>query len=465
MKTTIFYVGVILLFSLQSTATFGSEAFAQEKAANNLRWEVRFTFPKCRHNGKARHAWCKMKDASNAVNKAGIENKLIAWASREKTKSIQMAYFSFSNQPVRMALCTAAERGVLVTLYIDHSNRKHPNVRALDKCEGFPSAAENTTVIPKGKGPFGSSGAHLLHMKIFLVSDLKYPVPISSIDNETDYELALSGRIRFTSGSANLSTFGTSLHFENWIFFNAPTEDYIAQLNLCIFSALSTTGRKARKQFAQKFANCRSQIPYPQRDDIELFVTPHNSLSPKAGDAVSRILGEAEEELLVATHRLTTSAVYNPLIDGISSGIDVSVIFDDDTLRTGVMDGGPALSVGVWDVKADRALRNAGAELSYMETRASEDLNFVHLQHNKFIIADQKMVLQGAPNFTATALNLYGLGHYENLYLIANKKIVKAYRKAWRRLYKRATSRSNHPIGDHADRPLCDFSPSGCEGE
>lgn len=455
MKSATFLLGVIVLAAFESTAALGSEPFALGKAVNDLRWELRFNFPKCRHEGRARDAWCQREDIRSAANDAGVEEKLIAWASHDKTRSIQMAYFSFSNQPVREALCEAAERSVAVTLYIDQSNEKHRNVQALDDCEGFVGAAENTTIVAKGKGPFASRGAYLLHIKIFLASESRSPVPLSSIDNEADYEFALASRTRFTSSSANLSTYGTSLHFENWIFFNAPTDDYLAQANLCIFSALAATGRNARSEFAAKYAACRNQIESPPRDDFELFVTPHDSLSPKMADGLSRILVEAEEELLVAAHRFTTSKFYNPLIERISSGVDVSVVFDDDILRTGVVDGGPVLSVGIWDVKAERALRNAGARLSYMETRPNQ------LHHNKFIVADRKLVLQGAPNFTAAAFNLYGLGHYENLYLIGDKKIIRAYRAAWQRLDKLATSRPDHPVGDHADRPLSDFSRSG----
>ena len=130
MKSATFWLGVIVLAAFESTAALGAEPFAQGKALNDLRWELRFNFPKCRHEGHARDAWCQKEDIRNAANDAGVEEKLMSWASHEKTRSIQMAYFSFSNQPVREALCEAAERGVAVTLYIDQSNEKHRNVQA-----------------------------------------------------------------------------------------------------------------------------------------------------------------------------------------------------------------------------------------------------------------------------------------------------------------------------------------------
>lgn len=438
----------------------GSEPFAEGTAKKDLRWELRVNLPRCQHEGQARNAWCKKSDAMAATEKSGVEARLQEWIL--DAKSIQLAFFSFSDAQIAETLCEAASSGTRVTLFIDVGNIDGEEVVYLDSCPDHEGAADKTKIVAKGKRPLGSSGGHLQHVKILLASEDVHPVPLARLEDPDEAELASSTRTRFTTSSANLSSFGTSLHFENWLFFDAPTTDYLAQLNLCLFDALGATKRSARRKFASKYAACRDATPIPPRKDIEFFVTPHDGQHPRAYNALAEVIDDASSELFVAAHRLTTSLIYNPIGQKSLDGVDVSVILDDDTLRTGVENGGPTLPVSSYDVKAERALTDDGADVVYMETRATEH-GFVHLHHNKFMVADNNRLFQGSGNFTAIAFNLYGLGHYEQFYLIRNKEIIQAYRKVWRKLYRRATAREDHPVGDHVDLPLCEIAPGGCD--
>lgn len=348
--------------ALTSGVVGAQEPFATGRAEDGLRWKVRFNLPRCRHGGHVRDAWCKEGDATAAAQRSGIEAHLIDWASRAKTQSILMAYFSFSNKPVRKALCKAAGRGVRVTLYIDQSNAERNNVRALDDCpDSTPIAAENTTIVKKGKGPYGAPGSHLQHLKLFLVSDFATPIPLADVNSEDEYERNVTSRTRFTSSSGNLSSNGTSLHFENWIFFNARTDDYLAQAHLCVFKALAATGPEARKEFASEYAFCREQISAPPRTDFEFLVTPHDNRNPEPIVAMTDMIQSAEEELLVAIHRLTTGKIYNELAQRAEGGVDVGVIYDDDVLRTGVVDGGPSPISGVVGRQGKQNARRSGS--------------------------------------------------------------------------------------------------------
>src|SRR5690606_25542900 len=150
----------------------------------------------------------------------------LKWIWDPKIKSITLAYFSFSNSTVRKALCQASvERGLKVTLYIHMQN-----IASVSDWTNCPSGLGK--VIERGR-PFGTTGGYLQHAKMFYASEVEDPLPLSMVSDEE-----LRGGIKdttfyFTSTSGNLSSNGTSLHFDNWIVFESKYENRLAQENLC----------------------------------------------------------------------------------------------------------------------------------------------------------------------------------------------------------------------------------------
>lgn len=428
---------LFILFSL-SNALYASPPFAKGQS-EELKWEVRFNLPVCDHAGQKKGAWCTSKDGSASVEYSGIEDRLKSWINNEKVKSVYLAYFSFSNSSVRKALCSAAERrGLKVTVFLDESNMETPNVLKLREC------SKNIQVIAKGQGPFGSKDAHLMHMKIFMASFTETIKPFREYEAR-EKSLYEELPLYFSSSSANMSSNGTGLHFENWLFFNSPLSSNLAQQNICVFSAL--LDKNDRRTFAENFKSCSLKIEKAPRADIKFYAVP-NFRMPKPYNAMMDMIETAKKEILVGIHRLTTKNIYAPIAQK-SKSVKVRVIFDDDTLRAGVKDGGDYKGPGRHDVLAYRALRK-NAEISFMETQASED--FTHMFHNKFLVTDREFLFQGAGNFTGAALNINRTGNYEQYYVIRTPEIVDAYVKGWMELRSRATLRSQHPVGHHPDR-------------
>ncbi len=429
---------IIFVLLLLSNSLMASPPFAKGQNGD-LKWELRFNLPVCDHAGQKKGAWCTSKDKSASVEYSGVEKRLRSWISNEKIKSIYLAYFSFSNTRMRQSLCYAAEnRGLKVTIFINESNLESPNVIKLRNC------SKNIKVIGKGKGPFGTKGAHLMHMKIFMASFTETIKPFHKYSDREKAELQ-NTPLYFTSSSANMSSNGTGLHFENWLFFNTKLSSHLAQQNICIFTALMA--KNDRRVFAENYKACARSIESKPRSDLKFFVVPNLKME-KPYKAMMAMLKNAKKEVLVAIHRLTTKNVYGPL-KAAAQRVKVRVIFDDDTLRAGVVDGGVYKGPGYHDVLAYRALRKQ-AEVSFVETNASEI--FTHMFHNKFIVTDREFVFQGAGNFTGAALNINKTGNYEQFYVIRIPEIADAYTRGWMELRRRATLRKDHPIGQNKDK-------------
>lgn len=383
---------------------------------DGIAWEARFGLPNCQHPGQAK-GWCQSEDASAVTQATGIEQKLIDLSKDAKVKSILTSSFSFSNKKLKSALCEAAERGVQVKVYIHK-----------DQAADAPACA-GIEVKPRGT-TFGSG--YLLHAKIFLTSEHRNPAPLHEAPTQDQ------GKVTFTSASANFSSNGsTGMHYENWLFFSAPATERLAQENLCFFWAMeqmkaeNQSGDKdQRPQLAQAFKQCRNKIKKPNRNELVFLPVPHDKVLAEPADYIYGMTSKAKKQLKVAAHRLTTASIYNPFIKAQDRDVDVHVLFDDDTLRSSKCQGGGAFDVGVFDVQALRALDKGKVKVSFIPTNSSPS-GFSHLHHNKFIIADDKILFQGAGNFTAASLNTSSLGNIEHFYYITVPGIVSAYVKAW----------------------------------
>ena len=439
-----------------------SPAFGEGVAPGDLRWEVRFNMPDCNHPGKKKGAWCKQSDSKKAAKKSGVEDRLKSWINDPNVKSLHLAYFSFSNSAVKKALCEGLKKrpDLFMTIYMNYDTVDYAR-SYFKKC-----SKTNVKVYSRGVGPFGTPGAHLQHSKIFLASEMKELKPLAyyTPGEKQMYTKALESRIRFTSSSANMSSFGTNIYFENWLFLDAPADDYIAQQNVCAFQAYSVgqgldeAGESVddRNSFSREYYRCvkatEKKMKIKPRKDISFYLVPSNKM-PKPYTAMGKVVRGAKKEVLMAIHRLGTSYVSKKLLKSVSGLVDVKIIFDDDTLRVGKKQGGPAFDVGPNDVLNYRALRNC-SDVYFMETNACANAKCkAQLFHNKFIVTDRSL-FQGAGNFTATALNIYGVGNYEQFYKIDIPEIVQVYRRAWYELKRRATRQDLHESFDNQDRKI-----------
>ena len=454
---------VILLLCGISICAFSAEIskpFAQGTAANDLKWEARFNLPDCSNEGGKTNAWCMQnKDMKKAVEKSGVEAKLAGWINDPKIKSLYMAYFSFSNVGVKKALCEGIQKraDLKLNIYINYDSYE-TLTEYFSKC----GANENVHIYSRGKGPFSSPGAYLQHSKIFLA--LETP-DLKSVSDSS--ELSSERRIKFTSSSANMSSYGTNLHFENWLFFDAPENDYVAQQNICVFKAYGkekdSMDPKFRGHLKQRYADCvqtlDKSLKVVKRNDLKFYLVPlikgsqYNFERPY--DAMKRVVLSAKENVYVAIHRLMTGKITKDLFVKVAlTDVNFEIIYDDDTLRFGKEDGGDFFDVDRNDVMNYRILRRKADQIYFMETnaRASGANGRPHLFHNKFIVVDDKYLFQGAGNFTASSLNIEGDGNIENFYLIEIPEIVAAYGAAWQLLKQRATRQEDHEVFNNADK-------------
>jgi hypothetical protein len=442
MKKLFLLLSFVLTF--QAFAQTTSEPFAKGNS-QGLNWELRLNLPDCDHAGQKPGAFCTYKDMYKAARKSGVEDKLRDWMFDPEVKALFLAYFSFSNKTIRKRLCSASQKRQLpITIYLDDANADELREWFDTKCKG-----QKTIVVKRLGAPFMSPGGHLQHAKIFMAAGTKNLKEYTKMSTSEKAE-ARNRTLKFTSSSANMSSGGLSVHFENWLLFEQNETKNLAQSNICAFLAFEDATKEAsnpRDIFAKSYNSCQKRIEDSRRRDISVIMVPTKS-SYKPLNAMKNVVNSAKKNLRVAIHRLTTAQIYRSIFGKKADSVDFEMIMDDDTLRVGVRDGGLARDVGSNDIKAYRHLRRKG-EVTFMETNAE-----THLFHNKFVIADDKALFQGAGNFTGRALNTYGYGNYEQFYEIRIPEIVKAYIRGFQEMKRRSTKRSNHPVGNHADLDL-----------
>jgi hypothetical protein len=453
---------------------------AEGQTADGLKWKVHFNFPVCDHSdqGFPKGAYCEGSDSSASEKANGVEEQLISWIKDPTTKGLYLSYFSFSNKNIAAALCveTSLRPELKVTLFLDKGESQvgtfANNLVTLDQdistpgnrryVEGYKTGCADRLKpreTARGSGSFGGDGNYLQHTKIFMALD-QAELPANA--NQLNAWIKNSNRIRFTSSSANMSSFGTTLHFENWIFFDAPANNYVAQQNLCTMVGFkaATNATNQRQQFKDAYNACEQQIQSQPMKNVKYYIVPStaNNNGKGPGNALIGLINSAYESVKVSIHRFTTSSLASPMIRKAKQGVPVKVIQDDDTLRKGVVNGGAAADVGGDDVAIMRRNIDGGVDITFMETNADTT---VHMFHSKYVIADESRLFQGAGNFTGTSMNLNGRdGNYEHFYVITIPQLAKAYSNAWDYLRTLSTPRKQHPVGNN--EYLCTFtSPQG----
>lgn len=418
----------------------------------DLSWEIFFTMPSCSHDHEPA-TWCTRADASEVNDKAGVIARMLKLIRSPATRHVYLASYSFSNDTLSNALCDEAKnRGLKVHMYVDKSTFRYSDTaRELRRC------SPNVKVIPRGTG-FGEGGnGYIQHAKMMMATAHEDFLPLSELAARRPADAAAlgAGTTTFVSTSANLSSVGFGLNFENWIFFETPFHHHLAQQNMCFFYAMDrmSTGsdpNTERESFSQEYAACQNAIAEPAEPAIEFYPVPHAKRYQQAYKALRTMLDEAKTSIKVGVHRLSTNSVAKPLLARRAAGIEVTALFDDDTLRTGKCNGGTAMPMSANEVAIYRTLRDSGMDVRMMQTNGGVP----HMYHDKFVIADDTQVFVGAGNFTSSSLNVHEVGNFEQFYLLRDPAMVKAYVEAWDFYMARAPRDKEQPAYQLVDRGI-----------
>ncbi len=153
--------------------------------------------------------------------------------------------------------------------------------------------------------------------------------------------------------------------------------------------------------FDQKVSNNNTTKLAANLNNVELCFTPASQCT---GVVVKTIL-EARESIYVQAYGLTSSPIAKALIAARNRGVAVKVLLDRSNINSKNSRMNELIEAGI-DVKIDRV---------------------PGIAHNKVMIIDESYVVTGSFNFT----NAADLRNVENLLVIKDQKLAKAYLKNW----------------------------------
>lgn len=393
-------------------------------------YDVLFTNPECKTysydnpqinaNGeevksKTKNAYCKSSDSSRSQNRTNSPHtRFIDWISDTKTKSIFMAYLSFSKHSVAEELCSAVKRGVRLTMIIDSNNDGDVNrMRELDfisKCAHNPSQVRLELRGGEGRG---SNKLGYAHNKVFLVN----------------YDSKAETKVAFSSG--NLSS-GLATHHENWHFVTTHASSFFAQAHLCLMEGM-LEHHAGKKEYAQFIKSCKSQIKSQEEDDIKTFFVPGEG--PQALATIKKSFGEADL-IQVAAHRFSLNTLEQLIQQSLVQKKTVQLVADDDLHYSAVYKKGIGRNMTNEAYKV-RNLVSRGMQAHFIETwmdnlEAPESLQ---LHHNKFLIFSKRGnafgVFSGAGNLTNAAFAT----NFENFYYTTIDTVVDEFSNQYQYLF------------------------------
>lgn len=420
-----FCAAVPLLSSLaHASEPNPSEPFASG-AIGELSWTLRMNRAQCEHPSYP-STWCLASDRDRVTEESGIEANLLQWIKDPNMKSVLLSYYTFTSRPIAEALCTEARsRGLQVDIFL-HKDFVEPN----DKAKGvYRFLIECGLEVPALRVHGRGENGWLHHAKIFLASGASDAL---AFDPARGREL-----VRWTSSSANLSGFGTSLHYDNWLLFAAPAGHPLASSNLCYFAALKdmrgADGKSSKGTFSKSYGDCLKTIPDQTAAPIQFLGVPAPTEGPKPLPVLLDLIENAKHSIKIAAHRMTETGSKNfPLMqiltDRAKAGLQVLPVFDDDTvLKAKRAPGSKGLNVSSQEVAAYNSLKAAGVDVRFINTNE----RIMALMHHKFMIIDDEQVWTGAGNFSSAALRG---NNTEQFYLIRDPDLVAAYIRAWQEL-------------------------------
>lgn len=392
----------------------------------DLEYELRFTNPVCAEyaykepipnesgefvRAKPKNVFCTMEDEISAgARPESVQSKLLEWIRDPGTEEIFFAFLSFSDAVMRDALCESVKsRGVRVTFVLDAKTDLSYS-KDLVQCN-----PDLVRYVVRGH----TGGLGYAHNKIFMVNP------------------HTSGQLRFAFSSGNLSV-GTTLHHENWNFLTVPVMSHIAQAHLCMINGMMNAGR-SKASYAQYIRSCRARIVAPEEQDIRVFFAPAEG--PRATRHLLKGI-EIARSISIAAHRFS----YNKMLAALQVRLSdptpppIRLVLDDDIYWVGTTGERVGHNWGN-EYRNTKALTDRGADVRYLETNHYDGL----LQHNKFLIFDDRALFTGAGNLTGTGFT----ENFENYYWIEFPEVIQGYKDQYEHLWGTlGTSVARMPIRD-----------------
>ncbi len=401
-----------------------------------LPMDLLHTVQNCAHSGHQK-TWCDVSDVAASVQASGVEQRIIDQLSRtaaNPAKSrIFISEFSFSDKPVQKKLCELGKLGVPIEATIDYGSSADSLFASSADCQKNPS---NPNLKISLLGGFTNYPDWRLHHNKTIIVDA---------GDGTPFDIAFS--------SGNLSTFGTSLHMENWVFTKAPAGSNLARATLCLFSGLSSASLKATAlgmykngadfskdpQVMKTYQSARDAcytankvIPMsdPEKavaaEGIAPFFTPNAgqqalvTLEKEFNQVIPQHSAAKPAYIYIAIEHFSLYEIAQILNDAGQKGVDVRIIMNAGTVSGGseVSEDGPFY---------EGNLKNANLKVRFIDTNAE-----AHQQmHNKFAILNGQRIFTGAGHYTYTGLD----SNFETLYLIQNEKLTREYAQYFKELW------------------------------
>jgi len=157
-----------------------------------------------------------------------------------------------------------------------------------------------------------------------------------------------------------------------------------------------------------------ADTPYPKltinATPVEIYYSPDD----KVATHILEILNGAQESINFMAYTITSNEIGNAIIQQSQAGITVAGVMDEGQVATG-----------------------QGSEYDLfmqMGVNVRLDGNHAGLMHHKVIIVDEKIVITGSYNFTASAEE----ENDENVVIIFSPSVAKSYMEEFLRIYEQA---------------------------
>lgn len=376
-------------------------------ASAEIELNMMHTKPVCDHPEAKSKAWCTLDDRKAAAENAGMEktiNEMIDRAVDPAKAFINVAYFSFSNKTIAAKLCEKTKQGIKIEFFLDSSYRGTELVNNLTAC-----------IVDKAKPNLrfhflGTMNPWRLHHNKFLM--------VEPGDGS-------KATISFSSG--NLSSFGTSLHFDHWVNTKTDSSTSLYKTHLCVVKAVTTAIDPNGDGVDEQLDD-----PMVYRSTLEKCLAKSGTLSSADAIKTEKIApffspnpqNTIAKALISEIHAVKTGSIrgamqhflHNGIADALKSacgrGVDVSLIMDNDVVT------GESEVDGVKEFFQSN-LEGTCIKINFMETNAE----IKQMMHNKFLILGDKRVFAGAGHFTYAGMT----DNYENFYLMEDANIQSQY--------------------------------------
>lgn len=412
--------------------------------------------------------------------------RVFDWLATVKPQDeLFLASMSFSDNDLAKKLCTIAQQGTKVKLFIQEPRGFNSAYKTVVNCREADSeiAGGSTTVFvnepeasllemiiyPRGK-------RRLAHMKTIVI---KY--------QNQDHEPSLRSKVRYSFQSANLSS-GMWAHHENWNFITSDAEHWLAKDHLCLKDSVNKSTVADLSRLYEAIADCRDEnninADRVLDNEIQNYFVPFSSTRGfNDKKALRKTLFEEVErskKIRIAAHHLTDGKLLEQLSSKLRSGeLELDIIVDDDMFWTAhYRSDDPLIDEGGrmyyeptdyskschWGKTADQAsscfglfsafeyqnieakLLKYGAQIRFFE---ANHRNF-KLFHNKIIMFEYNAPYHGyhAAVFTGAG-NLSKAGferNFENYYLVRKPEFVADFEQNYQILFNKAVKQNELPI-------------------